>query len=55
MINRNIQVTKMHRLDCSDLAPLPKTIPKPQQVLHAQLQELTQRIQHLDQLYQLAQ
>lgn len=50
-----IQAARQNRLDCSHLAPLPKTIHKPQQVLHAQLQELTQRIQHLDQLYQLAQ
>ena len=36
-----IQAARQNRLDCSHLAPLPKTIHKPQQVLHAQLQELT--------------
>ena len=47
-----ILAARQNRLDRSTLPPKPAS--KTPTALHPQLQELTQRIQHIDQLYQLA-
>jgi phage replication O-like protein O len=49
-----IQAARQNRLDRSTLPSPPQPTSKTPTTLHPQLQELTQRIQHIDQLYQLA-